>query len=721
MKRPAMTRFLSVLLGLFLLAAALPLLGQGPWEKIPIPPLHAFHPQEPKRIQLSNGMVIFLQVDHELPLIDAVARIHGGSRLEPAAKTGLLDLYGEVWRTGGTKAQTGDQLDDYLEVRAAKVETDDGIDSTSISLSCLKGDFDDVFKVFNDLLREPEFRADKLELAQKEYYDNISRRNDNVSGIAARESLKLAYGANSPYAREAEYATVGAVTRQDLIDWHKQYVHPNNIIFGIAGDFDPAAMEAKLRQAFESWPKGTAWTKPSVPIDPAKPGYYLINKDDVNQSNIRMVGLGIERDNPDYYAVEVFNEAFGGGFSSRLFRSVRSAKGLAYAVGGGVGTAFDHPGVLRLSVGTKSSTTIESIQAIYDEVDKLKTDPIDDEEIKRAKDSILNSFVFNLDSPDKVLRERMAYEFYGYPADFLERYRTGVEKVTKADVARVAGKYVHKDQLAVLVVGKTADFDKPLTSLGAVTPVDITIPPPPGEKAEAPEKPAASNPEGKALAAKVAAAMGGEAKLQSVKALRAEITLTQKTPQGEMPMNLQTTIVFPDKMHVDLQGPMGSMTLVATPGSAFVSISGMGVRDMPSGQKAETLTQIKRDLVYIGQHVSDPHFIFAASGTEKIGDIDARILDVSGDGVNMRWYVDPKSGHVLREDYEALGQSGPVQTETGLEDWQTADGLTLPYMHRNKQNGEESSTAKFNKFEINPTVDARMFDKPAVEANSKQQ
>ena len=126
-----------------------------------------------------------------------------------------------------------------------------------------------------------------------------------------------------------------------------------------------------------------------------------------------------------------------------------------------------------------------------------------------AKDAILNSFVFNFDSPEKVLRERMAYEFYGYPADFLEQFRSGIEKVQKAILTRAAAKYLHKDQLAVLVVGNTEQFDKPLSSLGTVTNVDITIPPPPGAANEAPAaKPAASNPEGKQLAAKVVEAMG---------------------------------------------------------------------------------------------------------------------------------------------------------------------------------------------------------------------
>ena len=458
--------------------------AQTTWQQIPIPPLQAFHPQEPKRIELPNGMVIFLQEDHELPLIDGTARVRGGSREETADKTGLLDVYGEVWRTGGTKTQTGDQLDDFLEIRAAKVETGNSADSTSIALSCLKDDFDDVFKVFTELLRAPEFRDDKVDLAQKENFDAISRRNDEVGELAGREAGKLAYGAKNPYTREPEYATIAAVTRQDLLGWHQKYVHPNNIILGLVGDFDSVAMEAKLRKAFDGWSKGPALQKSDIQFQPANPGYYLVPKDDVNQSNIHMVELGTRRDNPDYYAIEVFNEAFGGGFASRLFRNIRTAQGLAYSVGGGVGTRFDHPGVVQLVMATKSGTTVESIQSLFAQIDDLAKHPISQEEIQSAKDAILNSFVFNFDSPEKVLRERMAYEFYGYPADFLEHYRAGIEKVGPADVARVAAKYLHKDRLAVLVVGNTSEFDKPLTSLGTVTNIDISIPPPPGEKAQ---------------------------------------------------------------------------------------------------------------------------------------------------------------------------------------------------------------------------------------------
>ncbi len=689
------------------------LFGQAAWKKIPIPQLPTFHPQEPKRIELPNGLVIFLQEDHELPTIDGIARIRGGSRSEPAAKIGLVSLYGEVWRTGGTKTQTGDQLDDYLEIRAAKVETGGNADSTIISLSCLKEDFDDVFKAFIDLLREPEFREEKLDLAKHEAFDGISRRNDEIGGIAGRESTKLAYGAQNPYARVPEYATVGAVTRQDLVEWHQTYVHANNIIFGFAGDFDSAQLEAKLREAFGGWEKGPAAKGPEIQFTPAKPGYYLIKKEDVNQSSIHMVELGTTRDNPDYYPIEVFNEVFAGGFSSRLVQSIRTAQGLAYAVGGGIGTHFDHPGMLQLGMGTKSGTTVESIQALYAEIDNLSKKPITDAEIARAKDSILNTFVFNFDTPDKVLRERMAYEYYGYPADFLERYRAGIEKVTAADVARIIPKYLHKDQLAVLVVGNTSEFDKPLSSLGPVADIDITIPPPSGEKSKA--APASekktSNPEGKALAAKVAKALGGESKLQTVKSLKSDFTLTQPDTGTAQ---VDTTIVFPDHMQADLQTPQGTISIVVTPDSGFMSAGGMGTRDMPASRKNDSLEQIHRDLIYVAQHVDDPAFSFTASGLDKTGNTELAIVDVSGPGTTIRWFVDPQTGKVTRETYKAMGQTGPVESETAFSDWKTVEGLNLPFHRDNKQEGKDSSTVQFTSIHINPAVDPKIFERPAA-------
>jgi zinc protease len=448
------------------------------WRQIPIPPLPQWTAAQPKRIELANGMILFLQEDHELPLISGQATVRGGSRSEPPNKVGMLEIYGDVWRTGGTGKMTGDQMDDFLEARAAKLETDNSKESTTVTFDCLKGDFDDVFRLFLDLLRDPAFREDKIELAANELNTNIARRNDSSQGIADREAAKLVYGKNSPYARSPEFATVAAVTRDDLVAWFKQHVAPNNIIFGIVGDFDSVEMEKRLRAAFEGWNRGPQAGKPDIPITPAKPGLYAVDKADVNQSQIRFVTLGIERSNPDYFAVQVMNHVLSGGFSSRLMADLRTKRGLAYSVGGGLGAGWDHRGMFWLTIATKSVSTVDAIEGMREDLAKFKADPPTTDELKFAKDAILNSFIFRLDTPTKVLHERMTYEFHGYPLDFLEKFRAGIEKVTAADVNRVVQKYVHPDQFAVLVVGNTRQFGKPLAGLGPVTKIDVAIPAP---------------------------------------------------------------------------------------------------------------------------------------------------------------------------------------------------------------------------------------------------
>ncbi len=459
-----------------------------PWEKIPIPALHAFKPHQPVRIELKNGIVIFLQEDHELPFVHGSVLIPGGARDEDPAKAGLVDLYGQTWRTSGTEKMSGDAMDDLLAAKAAHIETGGDIDSTALSWDSLKGDADQVFALAMDLLFHPKFDAGKLQLAKQQEATGIVRRNDDEGGIAERESAKLVYGSDSPYTRQPELATIAKVSVADLEAWHDRTIQ-GKLIVGVSGDFDAAAMEAKLRQVFASLPA----VKPLPPrhdrFDQARTGVFFVNKGDVNQSNIQIVGLGTERKNPDVPALAVMNDILGGGFGSRLFQTVRTKLGLAYAVGGGLGFSYDHPSIFDVEVLTKSVSTVDATQAALGEIEGLTTRPFTAEELKRAKDDILNSFLFLYDTRGKVLAERERLEFYGYPADYLETYKAGIEKVTLADLAVVAKKYIHPDKLAILVVGNQPEIKPWLDELkrGPVRSVDITIPmpkPPARPKAE---------------------------------------------------------------------------------------------------------------------------------------------------------------------------------------------------------------------------------------------
>lgn len=450
---------------------------QKPWEKIPIPALKEFKPQMPKRIELKNGIVLFLQEDHELPFVSGSVLIPGGALDEDSTKIGLVDLYGESWRTSGTAKMSGDAMDDFLEARAAHIETSGGENATSLSWDSLKGDADQVFSLALDLLLHPKFNTEKLALAQQQSATEIVRRNDDEAGIAGREAEKLVYGAKSPYARQPELSTIGAVKVADLSAWHAKTIS-GKLIVSVSGDFDSATMEAKLRAAFEPLPVAKPLPARHDSFAAPKQAVYFVDKPDVNQSNVQIVGLGTDRHNADWPALAVMNDILGGGFSSRLFQKIRTEKGYAYAVGGGIGADYDHPGLFNVEVLTQSINTVPATSLALDEIAGLTTRPFTEEEVKRSKDDILNTFLFRYDTREKVLAEQVKLEFYGYPPDYLTTYEAAIRKVTLADVTAAAKKYIHPEKLAVLVVGNKGEIQPALNDLklGEVHPVDITIP-----------------------------------------------------------------------------------------------------------------------------------------------------------------------------------------------------------------------------------------------------
>jgi zinc protease len=716
-----MKRILSSLLTFALAATLLSAQTQAPaksatgnmpagLQKIQVPPLRPFKPEQPKRIQLPNGAVLFLIEDHEIPLIGFTAQFRGGSRDEPAAKVGLADIFGEVWRTGGTANKTGDQIDDFLEMRAAKLETNSGTETTSISGDCLKQDFDAVFAQMLELIQSPAFREDKIELSKQQAQAGISRRNDDADAIASRESVMLAYGKTNPYARIAEYATVGAITRDDLIKWHKQYIVPNNMIFGIAGDFDSAQMEAKLRKAFGDLPKGTPYKGAEIPFKEPKPGIYFVEKDDVNQSQIRMVALGTERKNPDYFALRVMNEAFGGGFASRLFSRIRTAQGLAYAVGGAYGAGWDHPGIFDVSTSTKSGTTAQAIESLFKEVDNASAEPFTAEEISRAKDALLNQFVFRYDSKEKVLRERMTLEFYGYPADFNQRFYEAVQKMTPEDVNRVAKKYINRAALGVLVVGNSKEFGTNLSKFGSVTPLDISIPEPAnaaasGDNGAAPKQ---TSPEAKALLGKALAFFGGADKLAAVKS----VSYTQRIQFAQgIELTAQSSAIFPDRARQVLTTPQGEFATVVGPSGSFMQMGGQ-TQPMPKSQSDEYVNGMKRDPYFVAQHANDPAYTVAVNGTKDISGKQAQVLAISGEGQEFQWFVEPSSGQVLGEQHHGMGQSGPVTTVETYAGFTSVDGIKVPSDVSLTQNGQPFATVKIEGYKINPQLDSSIFEKP---------
>ncbi|MFE4108329.1 M16 family metallopeptidase [Almyronema epifaneia] len=451
------------------------------YTELEFPPLGEVQIPPYERYELENGLVVYLMEDHELPLISGSATFRTGERYEPGNQVGLANVVGEAMRLGGTRSHSPDELNQLLEQRAAAIET--GIDTTagSASFSALSDDTETVFELFSEVVRYPAFDPEKIDFLKNQYRGGIARRNDDPDEIAQREFLKLVYGSDSPYSRTIEYETLNNFERQDILSFYQASVQPGQTILGIVGDFDPAAMKALIAEYFGDWQgeSSSAYAFDLPTVAQAKTGVFLVDQPQLTQSSVQIGHLGGQLNGEDYPAMSVLNEVLNG-FSGRLFNQVRSQQGLAYVVYAFWSARYDYPGTFTGGGQTRSEATVPFVKAVLAQLETIRSTPITALELKQAKDSVLNSFVFNFQSPDQTLSRLIRYEYYGYPSDFVFRFQQAIAAVAVEDVLQAAQTNLHPDQLVILVVGNAAEIQPPLSSLtkDTVTQIDITIPQP---------------------------------------------------------------------------------------------------------------------------------------------------------------------------------------------------------------------------------------------------
>lgn len=681
-----------------------------PHEGLVYPPLNQPQPPVPDRFELDNGMIVYLLEDHELPIIDISVRVRTGSIYEPADKVGIATITGAVMRTGGTTSRTGDELDEILENLAASVETGIGDDSGSASMSVLKEDLDTGLSILADILMNPAFREDKIDLEKVQHRSAISRRNDNPGGITRREFSKLIYGVDSPYGRTTEYDTINSIARDDLVAFYQKFFRPNNVILGVLGDFNSDEMLAKIQETFKGWEPAEI----DLPEKPQIPEAYgkmiaLVNKDDVNQTNIRMGHIGWLRKNEDYPALVVMSQILGIGFSSRLINSIRVEKGLAYSVGNNYGAGYDVPGIFFIACGTKSEATVTAIEAILVEVEKMRTDEVSDDELKQAIDGFMNSSVFDYDTKGEILSRALRYEYHEYPQDFVEQLMAGIREVTKADVRRVAAQYLHPDKFTLIAVGKASDFDKPLNTLGDVTEVDITIPPPSPEPApEAGEEDVAK---AKMILADVVEAYGGLDKLKGVKNIVTRGKMVVNTAGGMMELDGEVTIVLPTKARADLSMPGMRMSRIYDGQSAWI-VMPQGVQPLPAAFVEEGKKEIFRDsiplLAYISHGETSAQYLGAEDVKGKMTDV---ILVSNTPADSLKLFIDQETKHIIKKEYQGLTEQGPAEREEFLDDYREVSGVMVAFHTVLVDNGEQSAEITFSEVIINAEVDESLFEK----------
>jgi zinc protease len=649
---------------------------------------------------LPNGLKIYLLENHELPLVRGLALVRTGNLFDPADKVGLATVTGELIRSGGTAAKTGDQIDEDLENIAASVESQIGESFGSVSFSTLKERTDEVLGTFHDVLTGPAFRQDKLDLIRTQLRGGIARRNDDAHGISQREFSSLVYGPKNSYGWEMEYATLDNIKRDDVVAFYTRYFFPSNVILAVQGDFSAPEMKARLEKLFSGWNS----QQPPVPAFPkvmpqSAAGIHLAVKTDVTQTSFVVGQLGGMLSDKDYPALEVMSDILGGGFQSRLFQKVRTQLGYAYDVSANWGASYDHPGTFEIEGSTKSASTTETLKAIDAEVQRIRGQEVTEEELNSAKETVLNGFIFNFDTPSKTLNRLLSYRYFGYPDDFIFQYQKAVSQVTRADVLRVAKQYIDPSKFIIVLVGNPKNFATPLSTLGLpVTNIDLTIPAP----AVARPQGNASQERAKAALAKVVQAMGGEANLSAVKDITQKSQMKLDPAAGSLNVAQTWQWVAPGHHYREENVLPGGAVMTYSDGETGWVWNSKGPQAIEDPERDQVRFELFRMWFPLLLSAGNPDRTVSQAGENGIVIADK-------DGTAILLTIDPATNLPLSETYREVGGPEPV-TEV-YSDWQETAGVKLPHKISISQSGQHFADVDVTNITINAGLTAEQISK----------
>ena len=679
-----------------------------------IPPIGKIPAVKPERVALPNGGVLYLLEDHALPTVRGVAYFSSSPTLVSADRAGLAELVGTVIRSGGTAAHSGDWLDDRLAAIGASLNSNVGATLANTGFRCLTENTAEVVGLWAEMTRQPSFPDDKIELAKVEQRQSIASRNDEMVGLLIRTSQQAIYGKDSPWARVPEYATIEPIVQSDCKKLHASVFVPERMVVAVYGDFKAADMRKLLLAKFGDWKK-SGNPKPVLPPTPKSvtPKLFFAPKDDVTQSGIIVSQPGSRADDPDYAAMQVLEQGLGGGFSSRMFSYIRTARGLAYATGAQAGTDFERPGVFLAYSLTKSESTMVALQLVRDQLRAVTQSPFSAKEMETAKQAAVNGFVFNFQDPSQTLFRAAYYEAIGYPADFLQGYQKALDGVTAGSVLEAAKRKITPDAQVAIIVGREKDFDAPLASAGLpVERVDITIPPPPSKMGKVSASPEAKQKAKSWLAAATKAA-GGSAAWSAVKTVTETSEATISIQGQSLSISAEESWAFPNRQVASQKLPFGEVKQGFDGTAGWMNAMGQ-LQDNPKA--AEEVAKDYQKSMWRMFGTPDAIDLVALDAPETIDGVKYHSAAVQGSKLQdhvLLFTEDGKYAGMAYQDDGQGGQMGPARVVELRSGWSAEGAIQYPHTFKMTRDGKPFLDGKVTALKLNPALADDVFKKPA--------
>ena len=642
---------------------------------------------------LPNGMKVVLHEDHDLPVISGSILVRTGSVLDPPERIGLAQLTGMVLRTGGTALKTGDQLDEMLDNLGGMIESGIGLTQGNVSFFALKENSDAVLLLLKEMLTQPGFRQEKLDQARVQLRNTVSHRNDNAENLAGHELRRMIYGGDSPYGWQVQYATIDRITRSDVRNFYLRYFFPANMVFGIQGDFNSAEMKSSLEKLFADWTvqQSPVPEFPKVKNAPS-PGIFLADKRDLTNTIFAIGQLGVQYNDKDYAALEIMANVLGGK-RGRLAERMRG-KGNPAEIQVRWTVHHDHPGLFEITGNTRSISTVETIKAVQEEIERLRTAEISEDELRVAREAALSTAIFDADSKAKIFTALLGDEYYGYPKDSPQAHQKALQAVTKADVMRAAKQAVAPANLTMVVTGNPMLFGDSLDRVGPVAKLDTTIP---LSKPQAAESTDATLAQGKQILAKAQAAAGGADRLGAVRdySMLAEYTISTVVASIGGSKIVQTDRwVSPTTFRQDSTLPSGRVTAFTDGKIGWISTP-QGWGALAGVQSKQVLGDLFR--VYYRVLLSDR---LEGRSVNALDENTLQISDAAGQVASVEF--DPQTGLIHRVSYDTPQAAGtPIYSEDIYEDFRDLGGVKVPFKITINQGGRKFCDVVVKEYKIN--------------------